>query len=103
MQRTYKTKIHAAKKFAKLHGFSGNGGGWIYHADAEGVHFGRPIGQGWDTFADWAERHHYIRPEHPHRCNCFDPSNPLAPCTEECKKATREAHLGRYVLKEEAC
>jgi len=45
-------EVKAAKAWAKLYGYKGAGGGWIYGPDRDS----RPVTQGWGSFAIFLKR-----------------------------------------------
>lgn len=50
------TREGAAKRWAKVRGYAGRSGGWIYSPS------GRPVRQGWGSFATMLENRGSIRP-----------------------------------------
>lgn len=58
MSGEYYSILSAAKAYAKLAGYAGKPGGWIYRTTGEP---GRIMCQGWDTFAHLCLRRGWIK------------------------------------------
>lgn len=96
--RTYKTREHAARAYAKHIGLPPAEGGWIYEKEN-----GRPVCQGFSSYALVLETRGRIRPAEQPECDCgfMDQllrGNCFAMHTESC--ATKLARKGRYVIVE---